>query len=558
MAGFAMCAACRAEYEDPGDRRFHAQPIACPDCGPRLSMPVEDAVRMLEDGAILAVKGLGGYHLACRADDEEVGPRAAGAQAPGGPAVRAHGARPGAALALADLDVELLTSAARPIVLGERRAGAPVAPSVAPGVGELGVMLPYTPLHHLLVRRTLVMTSGNVADEPIAFDDDDARARLAGIADAFLTHDRPIHTRTDDSVVREGTVLRRSRGYVPDSLPINEGWPVLAVGAELKNTFCVAKGGRAWVSHHVGDLKNAETLSAFAEGIEHFERLFAVTPAVVAHDLHPDYLSTSYALAREGVELVGVQHHHAHLAAVLAEHGERGPAVGAIFDGAGHGTDGTVWGGEILVGDLRTFERAAHLHPVRLPGGDAAARQPWRMACAWMVAAGLETPEAWAPVAQMCRTGFMAPLTSSAGRLFDAVAALCGIRDECTYEGQAAIELEALADRSEPGAYDMTDLDPRPSIEAVLADRAEPGVVSARFHRGLAEATAEACAATGCGLAVLSGGVFQNRLLLSLTRTALEARGMRVLTPRRLPANDGGVSYGQAAVAAATTSSSSS
>jgi hydrogenase maturation protein HypF len=519
-------------------------------------MPLEDAVALLEAGAILAVKGLGGYHLACRADDEDA---VADLRA------RKHREdRPfalmapdvDAAMALAELDEELLTSPARPIVLGPRRPGAAVAAAVAPRSAELGVMLPYTPLHHLLVERTLVMTSGNVSDEPIAFRDDDALERLTGIADAFLLHDRPIHTRTDDSVVRAGSVLRRSRGYVPAGLRLACARPLLAVGAELKNTFCVAKRDRAWVSHHIGDLGNAETLAAFTEGIAHFERLFDVVPEVVAHDLHPDYLSTSYALERDGVDVIGVQHHHAHLAAVLAEHGERGPAAGAIYDGAGLGTDGTVWGGEILIGDLRGFERAAHLHPVRLPGGDRAAREPWRMAISWRVAAGAPIPPGGEDIARMCETGFAAPVTTSMGRLFDAVAALCGVRDRVTYEGQAAIELEALADPAERGAYPFgADLDARPLIAAVLADlHAGAPAVSARFHRAVARATADALAATGHELAVLSGGVFQNRLLVGLTCAELEARGVRVLVPRRLPANDGQISYGQAAVAAALTS----
>ncbi len=458
-----------------------------------------------------------------------------------------------AARTLADFEDEsLLLSPARPIVLGAKKGSGPsFASGVAPGVNELGVMLPYTPLHHLLVEAgTLVMTSGNVSDEPIAFRDGDARERLATIADAFVTHDRPIHTRTDDSVVRAGAVLRRSRGYVPGSIPLAAGPPLLAAGAELKSTFCLAKGERAWVGHHIGDLKNFETLSAFTDGIAHFERLFAVTPEAVAHDLHPDYLSTTYALERD-LPAIAVQHHHAHFAAVLAEHGAAGPAVGAIYDGAGYGTDETVWGGEILVGGLRGVERAAHLHPVRLPGGDRAAREPFRMACAWLIAAGLPVPDGWDAIAQLCRTGLAAPWTSSAGRLFDAVAALCGLRTHATYEGQAAIELEAIANPGERGAYRFDGLDARPVIAAVLRDRHDPGVVSARFHRGLAEATAEACATTGERLAVLSGGVFQNRLLLALTTEALKARGLRVLVPRRLPANDGGISYGQAAVAVA-------
>jgi hydrogenase maturation protein HypF len=603
MAGFAMCPACQAEYDDPRDRRFHAQPNACPTCGPRARLLVggggDDAVdavagaaALLRDGAIVAIKGLGGYHLACRADHEE---------AVAALRSRKHREdRPFALMArdlararqlveLAAAHEALLTSPARPIVLAARHAGAPVAGAVAPGLGELGVMLPYSPLHHLLLADAgyaLVMTSGNVSDEPIAFRDEDALERLAPIADAFLVHDRPIHTRTDDSVARVAggrpLVLRRSRGLVPEALalPVAAARPVLACGAELKSTFCLAKGARAWLGHHIGDLRNAETLASFTEGIAHFEALFAVAPEVVAHDLHPEYLSTAYALEREGVRLLGVQHHHAHLAACLAEHGQAGPAVGAIYDGTGHGTDGTAWGGELLVGDLRGFERAGHLVAVRLPGGDRAVRQPWRMACAWLVAAcgpepelprtlaAVIPPERWDAVARMAETGFAAPLTTSMGRLFDAVAALCGLRTTVSYEGQAAIELEALADAAEPGAYALPledgpegafVLDARVTIREVLGDLergATPAVVSARFHRAVAGATARACAraaeAAGTDRAVLSGGVFQNRLLLEQTAAELRASGLSVLTPERVPPNDGGIAYGQAAIAAAS------
>jgi hydrogenase maturation protein HypF len=341
-----------------------------------------------------------------------------------------------------------------------------VVAAVAPGSPDLGVMLPYSPLHHLLLAdagTTLVMTSGNVSDEPIAYEDADAAGRLEPIADVFLVHDRPIHMRTDDSVVRSTArgplVMRRSRGYVPASteLPL-EAPPLLACGAELKSTFCVAKGRRAWVGHHIGDLKNWETLRSYRAGVEHFERLFAVEPRVVAHDLHPDYLSTGYALEREGVELVGVQHHHAHLAACLAEHGEIGPAVGAIYDGTGYGPDGSVWGGELLVGELTGFERAGHLWSVRMPGGDRAAKEPWRMACSWLHAAGVTPPrppadpDRWEQVTELCRTGTASPLTSSVGRLFDAVAWLCGLRAEVNYEGQAAAELEGVAALGETAA----------------------------------------------------------------------------------------------------------
>jgi hydrogenase maturation protein HypF len=599
MAGFVMCPECQAEYDDPRDRRFHAQPNACPACGPAVRLasadgavvpvadPLDAAAGALLDGRIVAVKGLGGYHLACLAGDE---------QAVAALRARKHREdRPfalmvsdvAAARTLVDLgpgEEALLRGRERPIVIAMRRADAAVAPSVAPRCADLGVMLAYTPLHHLLLRdigAPLVMTSGNVADEPIAYRDEDALERLGSIADLFLLHDRPIHVRADDSVVRavagrRTLPLRRSRGFVPSSieLPRAAGRPVLACGAELKSTFCVAKGTRAWLGHHIGDLHLEETLRAYRDGISHFERLFAVEPEIVAHDLHPDYLSTAYALEREGVEHVAVQHHHAHLAACLAEHGECGPAVGAIYDGSGFGPDGTVWGGELLIGDLDGYVRAGHLRPVRLPGGDQAARQPWRMACAWLVEAmDVDEPalpaalrdavdEArWRTIASMARRGAMAPTTTSAGRLFDTVAALCGLRATVTYEGQAAAELEACRDPFERGAYavDVRDdgvLDPRETVLSVARDVAggvPVGVVSARFHRGFADATALACAEIAArhdlDLAVLSGGVFQNRALLESAAAALEARGLRVLVPERVPPNDGGIALGQAAVA---------
>jgi hydrogenase maturation protein HypF len=438
-------------------------------------------------------------------------------------------------------------------------------------------MLPSTPLHLLLLGDagvTLVMTSGNVSDEPIAFEDADALERLAGIADRFLVHDRPIETRTDDSVLRGPIVIRRSRGHVPASLALpGSRRALLGCGAELKSTFCLAKGGRAWVGHHVGDLRNWETLRSYRDGVAHFERLFAVAPEIVAHDLHPDYLSTAYALEREDVERIAVQHHHAHLAACLAEHGETGPAVGAIYDGAGLGADGTIWGGELLAGGLGGFERAGHLWPVRQPGGDAAAREPWRMACAWLDAVGEHpalpptlrgevAPDRWDAVAALVRTGTAAPLTTSVGRLFDAVAALCGVRAVVNYEGQAAAELEAACDPDERGAYPLplgsgTVLDARATVAAILADLrggATVGVVAARFHGALAEATARACAVAaggrGVDTVVLSGGAFQNRRLLERTSALLADAGLRVLIPRRLPPNDGGIAYGQAAIAA--------
>ncbi len=647
MASFAMCSECAREYENPADRRFHAQPNACPECGPQVRLldaagrglaisvrgvdrnrqasdrdPIATLAMRLGEGAIAAVKGLGGYHLVCDAANE----RAVAA-------LRARKHREDKPFALMVADSEgarrmvaldgsaetLLRSPARPIVLAPRLPDAAIAPSVAPGAPELGVMLPYTPLHHLLLRdfagKALVMTSGNVSDEPIAYRDEDALERLTAIADVFLVHDREIETRTDDSVVRSRggrrLTLRRSRGFVPDplTLPIAATRPILACGAEQKATFCVARGERAWVGHHIGDLEHVATLTAYREGIAHFERMFAVAPVRVAHDLHPDYLSTQYALELDDVELVGVQHHHAHLAACLAEHGVTAPAVGAIFDGTGLGGDGTVWGGELLVGDLRGFERAGWLWPVRMPGAAAAVRQPWRMAAAWLaegLGPGPPLPRAlaqtvsaadWESVGRIGTVAGLSPLTSSIGRLFDAVGVLCGAPARVSYEGQAAVELEALAwtvgAAGPVGGYPLTLtagaagsesgsslapmagaagsvsgrrtasdrsllVDPRAAIAELARDleRGVPAnVVSARFHAGVAAATVDAvtaiASARGLATAVLSGGVFQNRMLLDLTAAGLADAGLRVLIPERLPPNDGGISFGQAAVAAA-------
>jgi hydrogenase maturation protein HypF len=613
MAGFTMCARCRREYDDPGDRRFHAQPNACPACGPTVQLldgagapiaiaePV-DAVRAaaqwLADGAVLAIKGIGGYHLACDAANEvavrELRTRKRREDRP----FALMAGDEGAARLLVELgDVEgtLLRSSARPIVLAPRHPCARVAEAVAPGVPELGVMLPYAPLHHILLAdlaelfvEALVLTSGNVSDEPIAFRDADARERLERIADGFLVHDRPIETRTDDSLVRavaladgrRPLMLRRSRGYVPASidLPIEVARPVLACGAQQKATFCLARGRRAWVSHHIGDLEHYPALLAYGQGIEHFQRLFALRPEVVACDLHPDYASTAYALELDGVELTGVQHHHAHLAACLAEHGLEGPAVGAIYDGSGYGTDGAIWGGEILVGDLLGFERAASLRSVRMPGSARAVHEPWRMACAWLASAGGERPPLptalageldagrWDAVARIAESPAVSPETTSMGRLFDSVAALCGLRPCVSYEGQAAVELEARAAAGDGTSYHLAlgdghgrrVIDPRGAISAI-ADDIEAGVpagtVSARFHEGVALVTAAACSEAAerhrVDLVVLSGGVFQNRRLLERTAELLAAAGLRPLVPERLPPNDGGIAYGQAAIAAA-------
>jgi hydrogenase maturation protein HypF len=598
MARFAMCGQCAAEYHDPADRRFHAQPACCPACGPRLTLrdpagralpgdPVARAADLLGYGRVLAVKGLGGYHLAVDAACEEA---AAALRA------RKHREDKPFAVLVADLAeagrlgrvdaaaAGLLASASRPIVLLPRRPGAPVAAATAPGNRQLGIMLPYTPLHHLLIRaagRPMVLTSGNVSDEPIAYHDEDALERLGGIADAFLTHDRAIHIRTDDSVARtfrgRPMLIRRSRGYVPEPVTVAAAFPrpVLACGAELKNTFCLAKDGRAFVSHHIGDLENAETLRSFTEGIEHFRRLFDIDPQVVAHDLHPEYLSTKYAveLAEDGpVQLQPVQHHHAHIASCLADNGADGPVIGVAFDGTGYGADGTIWGGEFLVAGLASSERGGHLAPVPMPGGAAAIRQPWRMAAAYLGAAPdqLEVvrrnQRRWPAVVAMAGKGINSPLTSSAGRLFDAVAAILGVRDAINYEGQAAVELEQLADPGETGAYPAAieagdgpfqarggDL-----VQAVAGDLAAGiprEIIAARFHHGVAALIESGCLLlrerTGLGTVALSGGVFQNVLLLHETVSRLEARGFGVLVHSRVPCNDGGISLGQAVVAGA-------
>jgi hydrogenase maturation protein HypF len=598
MAAFAMCSGCAREYHDPSDRRFHAQPVACPACGPRLALldaggralpgdPIEGAAALIRAGRVVAIKGLGGYHLAADATN---------GQAVAALRARKHREEKPFAIMAADVtaahrlaeitpaDERWLTSAPRPIVLVKRRAGAGVAASTAPGNRFLGVMLPYTPVHHLLARALpapIVLTSGNMSDEPIAFLDDDARERLAAIADAYLTHDRPIHTRTDDSVIRtfraQPMPIRRSRGYAPR--PIAVPWsfpqPVLACGAELKNTFCVAKGRHAFVSHHVGDLENHEALRAFTDGIAHFRRLFDVEPALVAHDLHPEYLSTKWARDLDGVSLVGVQHHHAHVASCLADNAEAGPVIGVAFDGLGYGTDGTLWGGEFLVADLAGFVRMGHLAPVPMPGGTAAIKEPWRMAAVYLAEAfsGDVPPlplterhaARWSAVLALARSGLASPRTSSAGRLFDAVAAVLGVRHEISYEGQAAIELEQLVDPAETAAYAASlraansafQIRGADLVQAVVEDLrrgVRPAIIAARFHNGVAEAIVQGCRAVrdreGLATVALSGGVFQNVVLLGRTVDRLEQERFRILCHRQVPANDGGISLGQAVIAA--------
>ena len=599
MASFAMCAACLAEYQDPSNRRFHAEPIACPACGPRLQAkdaqgrsiaaedPLAEAVAALRQGRIVALKGLGGYHLACLAADErvvaELRRRKHRDEKPFALMVRDAAAARRIA-ELSPTEEALLVSRRRPIVLLRKSAGAEVADAIAPGNHELGVMLPYTPLHHLLLQALgstpLVMTSGNRSDEPIAYDDSDAQTRLAGIADLYLTHNRPIHMRCDDSVTRvvggHELPLRRSRGYAPQpvSLPLTCRRPTLALGGQLKATFALGRDRSAIVSHHLGDLDHYEAHRAYVEAVAHYERLFDFQPEVVAHDLHPDYASTRYATLRDSAVCLGVQHHHAHVASCMAEHGLNEPVIGVAFDGTGYGTDGGVWGGEFLVGDYRAFRRAAHFRNVAMPGGDQAIREPWRMALAHLADAGCDVAplrehvcsEARAGVLRQIERRFNAPMTSSAGRLFDAVAALAGVRQRVSFEGQAAIELEGLAsDVVEEAVYPfdiVSDssliIDTRPLITQVAND-AQRGcaarVIGRRFHSTLVEVVAQVCSRlgneTGLRKVVLSGGVFMNVLLLTETVARLTRDGFQVYRHQTVPTNDGGLCLGQLAVAAA-------
>lgn len=602
MARFPLCPACSREYADPHDRRFHAQPLACPACGPQLRLldqagkllcddsdaALTRTIDLLQNGGIVAIKGLGGYHLAVDAGSEAAVARLrARKQRDEKPfAVMVPDLARAVALSLLDdTEARLLDSPETPIVIVRKRHGIPVAEQVAPRNGWLGLMLPATPLHHLLFKEaaftSLVMTSANRSDEPIAYRDADAFTQLSGIADAFLCHNRDIHIRTDDSVMRvfQGRPLfyRRARGYVPRPvrLPFDAG-NVLAVGAELKNAVCLTRNDRGILSQHIGDLQNAETCDSFRHTIDHLQTLLEITPSKVACDLHPDYQSTRYAEER-GLEIVRVQHHHAHLASCMAENGLTGEVVGIIFDGTGFGSDQTIWGGEFLVGGYDRFDRAAHFRPVRLPGGDAAVREPWRMAMACLYQAmGRDAFDLDHPAARqlngdslaifmtMVERGLNSPLTSSCGRLFDALAALLSLRTTVSYDGQAAIELEALAetvDDNDSYAYAASD---GPSLvvdfsdmfrEVVrdLAAGAAPAVLARRFHNTLATAAVDTCcrvaSTTNLDRAVLSGGVFQNRLLSELVYTGLTNRGLQVFTHRLVPPNDGGVALGQAAIA---------
>jgi len=591
MAEFAMCPACEAEYRDPRDRRFHTQPIACPDCGPRIALhgadesdPLAAAAALLQAGSVLAIKGLGGFHLAVDATNAAAVTRLRDRKGRVGKPFAIMVPDLAHAESLCEVDDAartVLQGPEHPIVLLRRRRP---LPGVAPGIMELGVMLPYTPLHHLLLADggfdALVMTSGNRSEEPIACDNAEAFRRLHGIADAYLVHDRAILHRCDDSVVRVAGPVRRSRGFVP--VPVSlalETEPILAVGGELKNTVCVTRGSDAFLSQHVGDLENVETRAFFEEAIAHLTRLIGVAPRVIAHDLHPDYFATRWARARPDVRTIGVQHHHAHIAACMAEHRLEGPVLGIALDGTGYGSDGHIWGGEVLMAGYEDFTRIAHLEYVPMPGGEAAVREPWRMAVGYLAThfgnGLLELPLPFATrldrgsdrvLLRMIERGINSPLTSSCGRLFDAVAALVGIRDRVTYEAQAAIELEAtIAPGGGEPAYPFAIapreegwvIGTRPLFEALLADlqRGAPtGIIARRFHDGLiavfAQVAGLARQRTGLDRVCLSGGCFANAYLADGLERALLQEGIEVFVHHQVPAGDGGLSLGQAAVAA--------
>ncbi|HXV65214.1 MAG TPA: carbamoyltransferase HypF [Vicinamibacteria bacterium] len=579
MARFQMCRLCREEYESPGSRRFHAQPNACPQCGPRLDGPLQGFVDAVLGGHLGALKGIGGYHLVCDATSDaavaRLRQRKARDEKPF--AIMVPDLECAAELAhVCELESELLSSPRRPIVILRKRSGSVLASGVSPGNPNVGLMLPYTPLHMLLMQRVegrpLVMTSANRSDEPIVHLEADLPL-LDGIPDIVLGHDRPIRVRCDDSVTRlvldEELPVRRSRGYAPEPIRLTKPLArrILAVGGHLKNTFALGAADRVIVSHHIGDLDELRALDALERDIKLYEELFDFTPEMLVHDLHPEYASTRYArtrAAQESLPAFAVQHHHAHVAACKAENGLEGPVIGVAFDGSGFGSDGTLWGGEFLVVDEAGFERAAHLRAVPLPGGDRAAREPWRMAISHLVDAGIEPPADENPtIVEMIQKKIHSPLTSSAGRLFDAISSLIGLRRLSSYEGQAARELEWLCDRrlSEPPypfALDAASgiVDTRPLIRAVMEDRRRsvaPEEIARRFHRTMVRIVVDVCEklreARGLSRVLLTGGVFQNVLLLEATVPALASQGFEVFRHRLVPPNDGGLSLGQVVVA---------
>ncbi len=600
MSMFPMCPECEAEYTDPMDRRFHAQPNACPVCGPHLMLDgdiepgdseiISQAVSMLEQGDILAIKGLGGYHLACDARNTDAVRK-----------LRQRKGRGGKPFALMCRDMDevrricevdttsetLLHSPERPIVLMPARTDSGISPFVASGITHLGIMLPYTPLHHILMSKapaTLVMTSGNLSEEPIVHIDSEVKDRLHHIADHILSNNRPIHLPCDDSVARTfrglPMVLRRARGYVPRPIEMHKTMPqILACGGDLKSTFCVTKDKLALVSQHLGDLENVATMEHYKRAVDHFCSFFDVRPEIVAHDMHPGYHSTDYALSLGAPHTIAVQHHHAHIASCMAENRLNGPVLGVAFDGTGYGVDGNIWGSEFLQADYTDFRRYAHLAYVNLPGGDAAVRKPGRMALAYLLHTfgtvdqamlhkllpDVSDDEAYAVKTQIDRR-INAPLTSSMGRLFDAVSALLGVCTEVTYEGQAAIELEILANghsdeiyayRIDENAFGELEIDVRPMIAQIvdqIVAKRSVGEIAGAFHSTIADIVARICImnreSTSQNAVALSGGVFQNLLLLEKTIRNLERSGFEVYRHSMIPANDGGISIGQAAIAA--------
>jgi hydrogenase maturation protein HypF len=601
MAQFPMCPACKREYHDPADRRFHAQPNACPVCGPQVELldntgaaisavdAIQETLHLLKQGRIVAIKGLGGFHLACDAGQEaavsRLRQRKYREDKPFALMCRDFSAIEGICR-LDDQSRQLLASKERPIVILPRHGDTAIAPSVAPGQGTLGVMLPYTPLHHLLFAdglTSLVMTSGNRSDEPIAYRNAEALERLGGIADFFLWHNREIHTRLDDSVVKlfkgRPTFMRRARGFVPFPIRFQRGGKsVLACGAEGKNTFCLTRGSYAFLSHHIGDLENYETMQSFEQGIDLLKRLFKIEPEAVVHDLHPDYLSTRYALAHARdlkLPAIGVQHHFAHALSCMAEYGLEGPVLAVVMDGTGYGEDGTVWGGEFLQVTLRAFTRLGHLRHIPLPGGDKGAREPWRMAAQYLervygriervdcpFVRGLDLSQ-WSLLREAVQAGINSPACSSTGRLFDAVSALLGKRLHINYEGQAAIELEQMASPGEQREYPFEIveeegagaliLNPDPLIAAIVDEvkqNIDPAIISACFHNTIARAIAQTAIrmreATRVSEIVLSGGVFQNHLLLGRAVELLEQADFKAYIHHQVPANDGGIALGQA------------
>jgi hydrogenase maturation protein HypF len=600
MTAFPMCAECEREYHDPTSRRFHAQANACFRCGPEVRLihsngsevndtdPVSAAARLLRSGAILALKGLGGYHLACNALDEDAVAN-----------LRGRKKREGKPFALMAEDIQtierfclvsegeklLLASPERPIVLLEKRNQSEITHGIAPGQKYLGWMLPYTPLHCLLTMHSglpLVMTSGNVSEEPIAYSDSDALQCLSGIADYFLVHNREIHTRCDDSVIREfdsrEVIIRRSRGYAPRPIALSRRFAqhTLACGAHLKNTFCLGKDHQAFLSHHIGDLENYETLTSFIDTIEKFKSFFDIQPSLIAHDLHSDYLSSKYAAGLKDVTKIGVQHHHAHIVSCMAEHGLDGSVIGVAFDGLGYGADGTLWGGEFLVADLTSYARRAHLRYVSLAGGASAIRQPWRSALSYVKDAlgrnplALELP-GWQTmsvkkvelVERMLDLNVNTFRTSSCGRLFDAVASVLGLGHEADFEGQAAMALEAAAGEGIEDDYpfeieerEPLQIDTRPAMACLVREalaKSETGLMAAKFHNTLVTLITEVCLrvrkAERLNRVCLSGGTFQNMYLLKRAVTRLRQHGFEVFVNSKVPPNDGGISLGQAVIA---------